>query len=458
MSADHKHAPHSVEAEQAVLGGLLLDNSAMDKIAGWLYESDFYRSDHRAIWRSISNLLTKGGGANIVTVYDYLVSIDKAEDAGGLAYLNAIASSTPGAAGIKGYAAIVKDRALRRAMMVAMQEGYEIASSTGSRTVTEMAAEVEKKVFDLTERLMKASSDLPSVADVLPQVKADMQERMESGGPVYGIRSGLRELDNTILGFHANQLIIVGGRPSMGKTALAMQAATHAAMNLGHVVGVFSMEMSAKQLVSRMAAAAAEIDLMDIRRGTLDKYALERWREMEHTLAQAPIYIDDRAALTPIQMRATLRRMKREHGLDLVVVDHIGLASGEGKERHHQISSITKALKAMAKEFNIPVIALSQINRAVDKQAFKRPALSDLKESGAIEEDADVVMFLYREEFYNPDTPNRGVAEIIVAKQRDGPPDLIYTEFIGRFAKFKDTKMGYRPIEVGTASAPRGFD
>lgn len=450
MSGEREFVPHSVEAEQSVLGGLLLDNDSFDKVAGRIAEQDFYRRDHRLIWNAILRLITKGHRADVITVFELLQAERNDDDAGGLAYLNGLAQNTPSAAGIRSYAQIVKDRAMRRTLMTLADEAHSLASQTSGMTAAQIAAQYEEKVFHVTERAIHVDAELPKVAEIIPSLKADIQERMERGGPAWGMRTGLRELDLKTLGFFPGQLIIIAGRPSMGKTALALQIAEHASTMEGEVGVVFEMEMTAKQLTSRMIANRAEIDMMDIRRGTLDQYALKRWQDAESRLMEADLYIEERPALTVAQMRAIARRAKRQAGsLGYAVVDHIGLATGMGEKRHEQIGSITKGLKAMAKELNIPVIALCQINRAVDRQMNKRPVMADLKESGSVEEDADIVLFLYREEFYNPDTPNTGVTEVIIGKNRDGPSGTLYTAFEGRFTRFSDMDRNWQPLQLG---------
>lgn len=446
-------APHSTESEQSVLGGLMLDNLSYDRIAGLLREQDFYRSDHRIIFRAITKLIDSGKRADIITVNEALGN--KSEECGGLAYLNALTSSTPSAAGIKGYAQIVRDRAVLRGLQSIGQDAIDSAANRGGRSTEEIVSSIEERIYALAQEGALEDDELPAIGDLLPGVRDRIQETIETGKPKLGMLTGLRDLDRKLLGMNKGDLIIIGGRPSMGKSTLGYQIAKYRGIKRDKVL-IHSFEATKESIANRQLANEAQVSLSDIRTGEIDDAAISRLSAAQETLEQASIFIDDRPALTVAQVRARARRTKRKHGLDLIIIDHIGLMRGIGDNRTQEIGSISRGLKAIAKEFDVPVIALAQLNRGVESQTDKRPKLSDLRESGDIEQDADVVILLYRDEYYYEDSMNKGIAELLVAKQRDGATGKVYASFRGECTRFDDLANGFFPA-TPTKKTTKGF-
>jgi replicative DNA helicase len=444
-------APHSVENEQAVLGGLLIDNLALDRIIDSIGESDFYRADHRAIWRVIVRMIDQGKQADPITVYEALGN--RADEVGGIAYLASLMTNTPGASNIRGYAKIVREKAVLRGLIDISQEAIDTVQSRSNKSAEEVIADVAARVDSLMERGAGASEAV-RIGETLPLVRDEIDRRMATGRADMGISTSLLDLDDKTLGLHGGDLGIIAGRPSMGKTSLAMQMLSHCCVEESGVGLAFSMEMVAKALTHRMVCNMGKVDMNDAKRGKLDKFAVDRWNEAAGKLEDARLYVDDQPALKIAQIRARCRRMKRKHGLNMIVVDHLGLAQGTGDNRTQEVGSITRGLKAIAKEFNIPVIALCQLNRGVESRSNKRPMMSDLRESGDIEQDADLILLLYRDEYYNPDSLDVGVAEINVAKQRDGETGIVMASFDGAYTRFDNLAHYERknlPIE------PKGF-
>ncbi len=434
--------PHNEESEQAVIGGILKDNTAIDRVN--ITEADFYAHDHRVIWRAITGLLDNARPADIITVAEALgTELDRV---GGLQYLVAI-TQTGNAANIRSYANTLRDRAIRRRIIETgnniAQIGYNTGADEGIAKAQSLAMEL-----DTTEAVQESVT----IKDAL---KA-MLERIDrvANGTEKATETGFTDLDRRIIGMGAGDMIVLAGRPSMGKTALAMQIATHVAESLP--VQIFSLEMGSEQLAMRMAASRARIDLMALRSGNLHD---EDWTRLTYALERLhklPIYIDDRAGLSVGQIRARARQTKRKHGLGLVVVDYIGLIAGDGQNRTETVSEISRGMKAMARELGVPVIALSQLSRKVEERGDKRPMMSDLRDSGSIEQDADVVMLMYRDDYYNPDSQWKGVAECIVAKQRNGPTGMLPLTFIAEYAQFADFAGNYQPEQKKPAK--RGFE
>ncbi len=441
-----KLPPHSVEAEQSVLGGLLLDNAAWDKIADMIGESDFYRADHRLIYRHISKLVGNSRPADVITVSESLESTRELDGIGGLAYLGALAQNTPTAANIRRYAEIVRDRAIMRKLAEVGTEIAETAYSPMGKEAGQLLDEAESKVFAISEEGARGKQGFLEMQPLLTQVveRIDMLYNRDNPSDVTGVPTGFSDLDRMTSGLQPGDLVIVAGRPSMGKTSLALNMAEHVALEAGLPVGVFSMEMGATQLVMRMLGSVGKLDQHKVRTGRL---ADEDWRKLTDAVGRlndAPIHIDETAALNALELRARARRLHRQYGkLGLIVVDYLQLmsSSSQGENRATEISEISRGLKALAKELNVPVIALSQLNRSLEQRPNKRPVMSDLRESGAIEQDADVILFIYRDEVYNQDSPDKGKAEVIIGKQRNGPIGTVTLVFQGeytRFANFAD--------------------
>jgi replicative DNA helicase len=436
-----KLPPHSVEAEQSVLGGLLLDNTAWDRIADLIAESHFYRADHRHIYRHISKLVEHSRPADVVTVAESLEATKELASVGGIPYLSALASNTPSAANIRRYAEIVRDRAILRRLA---EVGTEIADSsynTMGKEASQILDEAESRVFEIAEQGARGRQGFQEMPPLLTKVveRIDLLYNRQGDSDVTGVATGFIDLDRMTSGLQPGELVIVAGRPSMGKTSFALNIAEHAALTSGLPVGVFSMEMAATQLVMRMIGSVGKLDQHKLRTGRLHD---DDWQRLTHTvgkLNEAPIHIDETAALNPLELRARARRLHRQYKkLGLIVIDYIQLmsASGTGENRATEISEISRSLKALAKELDAPVIALSQLNRSLEQRPNRRPVMSDLRESGAIEQDADVILFIYRDEVYNPDTADKGVAEIIIGKQRNGPIGTVKLAFLGEYTRF----------------------
>ena len=440
--------PHSVEAEQSVLGGLLIDNMAWDRAGDQVSEGDFYRYEHREIFIVIAALINGSKPADVITVFEQLQSNGKAEACGGLAYLNALAQSVPSAANLRRYAEIVRERAILRKLISASDEIATNAFNPQGRQVSQILDEAEGKIFKIGEEGSRNKQGFIGVDKLTMQLIDRITELAENGAEdVTGVRTGFFELDRMTAGLQKGDLIILAARPSMGKTALAINIAEAVAVNEGLPVLVFSMEMGASQLALRMIGSLGRIDQSGLRTGRLRDDEWTRLTEAAERLGKAQLYIDESPALNPAEVRARSRRMARQCGtLGLIVVDYLQLMSGTGKSdgenRATEISEISRGLKALAKELQCPVIALSQLNRSVETRTDKRPMMSDLRESGAIEQDADVIMFIYRDDYYNKESKEPGVAEIIIAKQRNGPVGTTKLTFLKPLTKFDNMVPG----------------
>ncbi len=435
-----KVPPHSIEAEQAVLGGLMLDNNAWDQVADRVGEDDFYRRDHRLIFRAIESLAESGQPMDAVTLSEWLKSNDELDNAGGLAYLGLLARDTPSAANIRAYADIVREQSVLRQLIEA---GTEVASSgfnPEGQSSADLLDHAERKIFEIAEQSGRNRRGFVGVRDVLPAVVDRIDTLYHQDSDVTGLATGFTDLDRMTSGLQNGDLVIVAGRPSMGKTTLAMNIAEAAALQEGPPTAVFSMEMPADSLAMRMLASLGRVELQKIRSGRLGDDDWPRLTSTMNLLSQAKLYIDDTPGLTPTEMRARCRRLKREHGLGLVLVDYLQLMQLPGfkENRAAEISEISRSLKGMAKELGVPVIVLSQLNRSLEQRPNKRPVMSDLRESGAIEQDADVIVFIYRDEVYNEDSPDAGTAEIIIGKQRNGPIGTIRLTFLGQYTRFEN--------------------
>jgi replicative DNA helicase len=435
-----KVPPHSIEAEQSLLGGLMLDHQSWDKIADVVTESDFYRKDHRLIFAAIANLAEDANPCDVVTVSEWLDNRSELESAGGLEYLASLANETPGAANARSYAKILRERSMLRLLITAGNEISGAAFSSDGRTATEIVDEAERLVFEIAESGSRGRSGFKALKQILPEAVDRIDVLHQSDGDITGISSGFNEFDKLTAGLQPGDLIIVAGRPSMGKSTLAINMAENAAIGAKVPTAIFSMEMPSQQLAFRMISSLGRVDQTHLRTG---KFPDEDWSRINtavQLMSEAPIFIDDTPGLSPTEIRARARRLQREHGLGLIVVDYLQLMAvpGSKENRATEISEISRSLKALAKELSLPVVALSQLNRAVEQRTDKRPVMSDLRESGAIEQDADLILFIYREEVYNQDTPRKGIADISIAKQRNGPIGDFPLTFVGRYTKFEN--------------------
>ncbi len=440
--------PHSIEAEQSVLGGLLLDNLAWDRAADLLTDSDFYRYEHRQIYAAISSLVGAGKPADVVTVYEHLQSLGRADDCGGQVYLNALAQSVPSAANIRRYAEIVRERAVLRKLIGASDEIATQAFNPQGKPVTQILDEAESRIFQIGEEGSRNKQGFIGIDKLVVELIDRVTELHENGAEdVTGVRTGFYELDRYTAGLQKGDLIVLAARPSMGKTALALNIAEHVTVGEELPVLVFSMEMGAAQLAVRMVGSLGRIDQQHLRTGALRDDEWTRLTEAVDQLGKARLYIDETAALNPAELRARARRMARQFGgtLGLIVVDYLQLMSGSvGSEENRatELGEISRGLKALAKELQCPVLALSQLNRSVETRNDKRPLMSDLRESGAIEQDADVIMFIYRDDYYDKQSKKPGVAEIIIAKQRNGPVGTFELTFLKPLTRFENLAAG----------------
>jgi replicative DNA helicase len=434
--------PHSIEAEQAVIGGLLLDPAAWDQVADSVNDEDFYRPDHRLIFEAIAALCLESKPPDVVTVSEWLERRGKLDDAGGLAYLATLARETPTAANVRAYAQIVRERALLRALVSA---GGEIASSVFDNegmTARELVNIAEQKVFAIAESGARRTEGAQAVRSMLPGLIDKIDEWHSNPDGMRGLATGFADFDKLTGGLRGGDLLIVAGRPSMGKTTLAINMAENVAVDprtRGSVL-IFSMEMPSEQLMTRMLSSIGGVPLHDIRSGRISDEDWVRITSATSQLAEARIFIDETPGLSPTELRARARRVKREAGLDMVVVDYLQLMQvpGNKENRATEISEISRGLKALAKELNVPVIALSQLNRSVEQRENKKPVMSDLRESGAIEQDADMILFIYRDEVYDKNTPRKGQADIDLAKHRNGEPGWFTLTFQGQYTRFQN--------------------
>ena len=441
--------PHSVEAEQSVLGGLLLDNLAWDRAADLLTDGDFYRFEHRQIYGAIGTLVAAAKPADVITVFEQLQSLGKAESCGGLAYLNALAQSVPSASNIRRYAEIVRERAILRKLIAASDEIATHAFNPQGRPVPQILDEAESRIFKIGEEGSRQRQGFQSMDKLVVALLDRVNELHDNGAEeVTGVRTGFYDLDRMTAGLQKGDLIVLAARPSMGKTAFALNIAEHVSVQEGLPVLVFSMEMGASQLALRMVGSLGRIDQQRLRTGALREEEWERLAEAVDRLGRVSVYIDETPALNSAELRARARRMARQFGgtLGLIVVDYLqlmsGSSSGGDENRATEIGEISRGLKALAKELQCPVIALSQLNRSVETRNDKRPMMSDLRESGAIEQDADVIMFIYRDEYYNKDSKEPGIAEIVLGKQRNGPVGTVKLTFLKPLTRFDNLAPG----------------
>ncbi|MGR9046230.1 MAG: replicative DNA helicase [Gammaproteobacteria bacterium] len=436
-----KVSPHSIQAEQSVLGGLMLDNQTWDSVADKVVESDFYRKDHRLIFRTIQQLADKQDPFDVITLSEALDSTGQLEEAGGLAYLGTLAKDTPSAANIVAYANIVRDKSVLRQLIHVGTDISDSAFNTEGRNTAELLENAERQVFEIAEQRQRGQGGFSSIKSLLAQAVDKIETLYEQEGNITGASTGFADFDEMTSGLQPSDLIIVAGRPSMGKTTIAMNMAENIAIKGDKPVAVFSMEMPGDSLAMRMMSSLGRIDQHKVRTGKLDDDEWPRLTSAINLLAETKLFIDDTPALTPTEVRSRARRLMREHGqLGLIVIDYLQLmqSPASGDNRVQQISDISRGLKALAKELNVPVIALSQLNRNLEQRPNKRPVMSDLRESGGIEQDADVIVFVYRDEVYNPESPDKGIAEIIIGKQRNGPIGTVRLTFLGQYTRFEN--------------------
>ena len=435
-----KVPPNSIEAEQALIGGLMLNAQAWDKVADVVLAEDFYRKDHRLIFSAIGKLIEGGSPCDVVTLSEFLDGRGELEQVGGLEYLATLANETAGAANARAYAKIIRERSTLRALINAGNEISGNAFANDGRSASEVLDDAERMVFEIAEKGSRGRKGFRSLKQILPEAVDRIDLLHQSDGSITGISSGYHEFDKMTAGLQPGDLVIIAGRPSMGKTTLALNIAENAAIGSRVPTAVFSMEMPSQQLAFRMISSLGRVDQTHLRTGNFPDEDWSRINTAVQLMSDAPIYIDDTPSLSPTEIRARARRLHREHGLGLVVIDYLQLMQVEGSKENRatEISEISRGLKALAKELEVPVIALSQLNRSVEQRTDKRPVMSDLRESGAIEQDADLIIFIYREEVYNQDTPRKGIADIAIAKQRNGPIGDFPLTFVGRYTKFEN--------------------
>lgn len=436
-----KVPPHSIEAEQSVLGGLMLDSRSLDQIADRLHENDFYRHDHGLIYRVMGRLAEQSKPIDVLTVSEALREINELEQVGGEVYLFELANNTPSAANISAYADIVRERSVLRKLIAAGNDIADNAFNAQGRSIIELLDAAEQKVFSISGEGGTRGSGPVNVREYLTRTMDRIDTLFHSNDAITGVPTGYHDFDNMTSGLQSSDLVIVAGRPSMGKTTFAMNIAEHVAIKSKLPVLIFSMEMPGEAIVMRLLSSLCRIDQLRIRTG---KLADDDWPRISSTvsmLSEAPLFIDDTGGLSPAEMRARSRRLAKEFGqLGLIVVDYLQLMQvpGYNENRTAEISEISRSLKGLAKELKVPVIALSQLNRGLEQRADKRPVMSDLRESGAIEQDADLIAFIYRDEVYNENSPDKGVAEIIIAKQRNGPIGKVRLTFMGQYTCFEN--------------------
>jgi len=437
MSAEAVRVPpHSVDAEQSILGGLLLDNSAWERLDGRVAVEDFYRHDHRLIFGAASMLLDRGMPADVLTVHDALQAAGDSDQTGGIAYLNAIAQNTPSSANIRRYAEIVRAHRIRRDLQTLGQQIAALADEAGEASaLIERATSMTMALADTRE----AGEDPKPIGELLPGVLEALEARMEHGGEVSGLSTGFEDLDRQTCGLQPGDLIIVAGRPSMGKTTLAVNIAENVAID-GKVAFVISLEMASRQLAERSVSRFGEIDSQRMRTGRLSQSDFTRLTSALGLLENQKLVIaDDPRLANASRIRIAARKVRQRHKrLDLIVIDYLQLMQGEGGNRNEELGGITRALKLLARELGCPIILLSQLSREVEKRVDKRPLMSDLRESGAIEQDADVILMAYRDDYYTPDSPLKGLAEILIRKQRMGPLGEVFLTFQGQHSRFLD--------------------
>jgi replicative DNA helicase len=445
-----KIPPHSIEGEQAVLGGLLLSARAWEQVADIITEADFYREDHRMVFRAIEELSELSKPCDAVTVTEWFESHGKADQVDGGAYVNQLAGSTPSAANIAAYAEIVREKSILRQLIDTGAAITSGAFASDGRDSKELLEEAERLIFAIADLGARAGSGFVSVQETIKEAINRIQELHELEGEITGIHTGFQDLDRMTAGLQRSDLIIIAGRPSMGKTTLAMNIAEHAAIKHEVPVAVFSMEMSSVQLVMRLFSSLGQIEQGKLRTGSLNDLDWPKLTSAMNLLHKSKIFIDETPSLAPAELRARARRLKREHDIGMIVIDYLQLMAvpGTRENRATEIAEISRSLKAIAKELNLPVVAISQLNRSLEQRPNKRPVMADLRESGSIEQDADLILFIYRDEIYNPETPDKGKAEIIIGKHRNGATGTVNLTFQGQWLRFANFAPEYFYDEV----------
>ncbi|MEJ8825190.1 replicative DNA helicase [Variovorax humicola] len=439
--------PHSIEAESSVLGGLLLDNGAWDRVADLLDEGNFYRYEHKLIFTAISTLINASKAADVITVFENLQSLGKSDEMGGLTYLNSLAQYVPSASNIRRYAEIVRERSILRKLVSAADEIATNAFNPQGKPVDKILDEAEQKIFHIGEEGSRGKQGFQSMDSLVVELLDRVTEMADNPNDITGIRTGFDEFDKMTSGLQAGDMIVLAARPSMGKTSLAINIAEHVALNEGLPVAVFSMEMGASQLAVRIVGSIGRIDQGHLRTGKLTDEEWPRLTEAIEKLRTISLHIDETPGLTTSELRANSRRLARQYGkLGLIVVDYLQLMSVSSamndENRATAVGEISRGLKMLAKELKCPVIALSQLSRGVESRTDKRPMMSDLRESGAIEQDADLIMFIYRDDYYNKDSKEPGVAEVIISKHRNGPTGTVKLAFLKPLTKFENLMGG----------------
>ena len=439
--------PHSIEAESSVLGGLLLDNGAWDRVGDLLVDNDFYRHEHKLIYAAIGALINVSKPADVITVNEQLQNQGKADEMGGLGYLNSLAQYVPSASNIRRYAEIVRERSILRKLVSASDEIATNAFNPQGKAIDRILDEAEQKIFNIGEEGSRMKQGFQSMDTLVVELLDRVQEMADNPNDITGVPTGFYDLDRMTSGLQPGDMVVLAARPSMGKTAFAINIAEHVALNEGLPVAVFSMEMGASQLAVRVVGSIGRIDQGHLRTGKLNDDEWPRLTEAIEKLRTVSLHIDETPGLTPSELRANARRLARQCGkLGLIVVDYLQLMSGSGgsggDNRATELGEISRGLKMLAKELQCPVIALSQLNRSVEQRTDKRPMMSDLRESGAIEQDADIIMFIYRDDYYNKDSKEPGVAEIIIGKQRNGPTGTVKLTFLKNLTRFESLASG----------------
>lgn len=436
-----KLPPHSIEAEQCVLGGLLLENAAWDQLSSRVVDSDFYRADHGLIFSAIAALCSSDQPCDIITVSEWLDQQGKLDQVGGLSYLGQLAKDVPSAANILAYAQIVREKSALRSLIGIGSEISSLGFNPEGRSPDELIEFAEQRVFAIAEGRERGQGGFKPINELVVGAFNHVEKMFEAGSNITGLSTGLTDFDDMTCGLQNGDLVIVAGRPSMGKTSFAMNLVEHICIKKKRSTAVFSMEMPGEQLALRMISSLGRIDQQRLRKGSMEQHDWTRMNSTVLLMAQAPLFIDDTGNLSPSEVRARARRLKRgPHGLDLIVIDYLQLMQvpGSKENRTTEVSEISRGLKGLAKELNVPVIALSQLNRSVEQRPNKRPVMSDLRESGSIEQDADLIVFLYRDEVYNDSSEEKGVAEVIIGKQRNGPIGTVKTAFIRECTRFEN--------------------
>lgn len=435
--------PQSLEAEQSVIGSMIIDKSAIAKSLEKLNEEDFYRDGHKVIFKAIREMFSQDMAVDLVTLLEYLKSTDNLDKAGGVTYISEISSSVITTANLEAYIKIVEDKSLLRKLIKSstaiIEESYNKQDKVDG--VLDFA---QKKIFDLAEK--QGSNDYEPLSTVLERGFIEIERLFNNKGSITGVGSGIRDLDAKTSGFQKGDMVLIAARPSMGKTTFSLNIAENAALREGKSVVIFSLEMPKEQLAYKLLCSEANVDMLKLRTGNLDDDDWERIARATGPLSKAKIYIDDTAGLSVMEMRSKCRKIKMEHGIDMILIDYLQLMSGSSgsESRQQEVSEISRSIKALAKEMECPIIALSQLSRAPEQRADHRPMLSDLRESGSIEQDADVVMFLYRDEYYNKETEEKNIGECIIAKQRNGPVGTVKMAWIGSQSKFANLELVYK--------------